>query len=163
MSVSSNIQELDSTMLFNLKKHLLFDDAFNSNSFLLGHEKKFENTAIKIAANDYLLKYFKESQFTLMPLLPHRNYLVACTSSGVYPIYNKKNLTEFIRNCHSECNWKVLEISKKLYEKLLSEINPLKRIIYMDMDADEYEKLEDKSPRLLRDDKIIVMMRKKTS
>lgn len=163
----SVLKELNAGYLFNLKKHLILDDIkkrFASVIYKLGYERDFENTAVKISSNELVLKYFQEQKFQTLPKLPERNYLVACTSLGVFPIYNRSNLTEFntTQVKSSECEWKILEISKELFESLSKEVDIPNRIIYMDIHASVYDKYKEseKGPEFDSKESITVIKRR---
>lgn len=147
MSVAptSMIRELDTSRLFELKRHLIFNADPSSESFSLGNEKDFKNTAVKISFNEEILTQFQHSNFEVIPKLKERRWIVACTSLGIYPIYKEHNLNKLMSLVGVE--WKVLKISKELYRKIIKDVNIPKRIIYIDVDAKNYERLPDKSKK----------------
>lgn len=139
---SSENRELTANIFFELQRHLILNSDLKPESYPLGKESDFFNTAVKIEFNE-ILREFQESNFAVIPQLKERRWIVLCASNGVYPIYHQENLNKFVGIINAQ--WKVLKISKDLYKKLLKNTNIKKRIIYTNLDAMAYNKLSDKA------------------
>jgi len=132
-------RELNNDQLFELKRHLILSRDENANSYPIGKQNDFENTAVRIYPDDSVFREFQESHFTKIPSLKERRWLVLCTSTGIYPIYNEKNLDKLSSTPLKV--WRILKIPKALYAQLVSDINFEKRIVYTSYTSKEYKNL----------------------
>ncbi|MBA3815293.1 MAG: hypothetical protein H0X29_02005 [Parachlamydiaceae bacterium] len=160
-------RSLDNETLFYLKRHLVLNAKMTSGVHPFPLKGDFENTAIKISSSEVIERFFQNNDFRRRPFLPERSYLVASTSEGYYPIYNSANLKEFILRKQNDPKneWKVLEISKKLFDKLLNDVNLDESIVYVDCAAEDYDSLpeEFKLPMYDRYTKFTVIKRRQAS
>lgn len=157
---SAPVKSLREDTEFALKRHLIFASNPPPESWPLGFEKDFENTAVKIASNEMIETYFENKKFETLPRLPERGYLVACTSWNMYGIYQASHIKQFMSR-KNNIQWKVLTIAEDLFNRLNQDVNKQQRIIYQNIDADEFNYLseEAKSPKYYKDLDLYVQRR----
>lgn len=80
-----------------------------------------------------------------MPTLPARTYLILCTDLGIKGIHSTTCLEENLRKYSKKLDmikWKVLKISKKLFEEISKEIDFKGKAIKIFVTNEYYDNLE---------------------
>ncbi|MBA3816997.1 MAG: hypothetical protein H0X29_10875 [Parachlamydiaceae bacterium] len=158
--ISSSSSTSNAFEVSQLKKHLILRRN-PSEYHLLGSEMKLLETAVKISSNDIITNFIK-SNYTFLPSLPPRNYLVACIKedeaeddTNVYAVSIFSHIEKILKIVPStKLEWKILEIPADLYNRLLRQIDvPKNKITYQSF---SYDNIDSDWQKVCREERNII-------